>query len=69
MQGLYPIIRRRRVPLIPLVDSPAGGGQTGRGQGVAGGGTVTSPPGLPSDVKSKRAAAPLSGDSTKDSES
>ena len=45
MQGLYPIIRRKRVPLLPM-EAPAGGGQTGRGQGaVAGGEVVTPPPG------------------------
>ena len=52
MQGLYPIIRRKRVPLLPM-EAPAVGGQTGRGQGVvAGGGAVTPPPGpLPMVVK------------------
>jgi hypothetical protein len=45
MTGLYPIIRRKRVPLLPI-EAPAGGGQTGRGQGaVAGGEVVTPPPG------------------------
>jgi len=45
MQGLYPIIRRKRVPLLPM-EAPAGGGQTGRGQGaVAGGEALTLPPG------------------------
>ena len=57
MQGLYPIIRRKRRPLLPM-DSPAGGGQTGRGQGaVAGGGAVTPPPGtLPMVAKVEPAA-------------
>ena len=55
MQGLYPIIRRRRVPLLPM-EAPAGGGQTGRGQGVvAGGGVVTPPPG-PLPMVEKQAA-------------
>ena len=57
MTGLYPIIRRKRVPLLPM-EAPAGGGQTGSGQGaVAGGGAVTSPPGpLPKLAKNEQAA-------------
>jgi hypothetical protein len=42
MTGLYPIIRRKRVPLLPM-EAPAGGGQTGRGQGVVAGGEVVTP--------------------------
>ena len=71
MNGLYPIIRRRRVPLLPM-EAPAGGGQTGRGQGaVAGAGAVTSPPGTlpkvdlakavvtpPGEVRASRAPDP-----------
>ena len=52
MTGLYPIIRRKRVPLLPM-EAPAGGGQTGRGQGaVAGGEALTPAPGtLPTAEK------------------
>ena len=59
MQGLYPIIRRKRVPLLPM-EAPAGGGQTGRGQGaVAGGEVVTPPPGpLPSVELEKAVETP-----------
>ena len=55
MNGLYPIIRRRRVPLLPM-EAPAVGGQTGRGQGaVAGGGAVTPPPGTLPTVEKQAA--------------
>ena len=52
MQGLYPIIRRKRVPLLPM-EAPAAGGQSGRGQGaVAGDEVVTPAPGtLPKVLK------------------
>jgi hypothetical protein len=58
MNGLYPIIRRRRRPLLEVEGLPAGGGQTGRGQGaVAGGEVVTPPPGtLPKLAKNEQAA-------------
>ena len=68
MSQLYPIIRRKRRPLLPM-DSPAGGGQTGRGQGVAGGGVETPPPGLPPEVKEQQAAEPPPGEAASDSES
>ena len=56
MTGLYPIIRRKRVPLLPM-EAPAVGGQTGRGQGaVAGGEAVTLPPGTLPKVEKQAAA-------------
>ena len=55
MNGLYPIIRRKRVPLLPM-EAPAGGGQTGRGQGaVAGGEAVTPAPGTLPTVEKETA--------------
>ena len=66
MNGLYPIIRRRRVPLLPM-EAPAGGGQTGRGQGVvAGGGAVTPPPGTLPKVEQTKQAAGLQDRSSED---
>jgi hypothetical protein len=55
MNGLYPIIRRKRVPLLPI-EAPAGGGQTGRGQGaVAGGEALTPAPGTLPTVEKQAA--------------